>query len=508
MKAKANSANKRLIGGASAVAIAVVLYACGGDSGGPGAAAVNVSQGTVLLNANVVNTRDGSVSLGMSVIIDGGKIQQILPAASGVNVGGSAQAIDASGKFVVPGYLDLHSHTIAAADQTPNNWPLLIANGITGVREMNGSPEQIKRVQQLNADSAAGRIDAPEVLTIPGDIIGLAAPPAAATSAPAAVAEVQKQKAYGAGFIKTIRADRAPTLALLSEAKNQGTYVAGHLSPSVGAKESSDLGWKAIEHFGAGLTFLLDCSSNEDALRASLVAGTPTIQLRQAIIDSYDDAKCQALAKTFVKNETWNTPTLLKLRTGLALDDPQYRNDPNLIYVSKATRAAWEAGAAQFTKTNDAAAATLLLRYFDKVQSLTKLLKQNGVKMMAGSDTSTTLAWVIPGFSLHQEFGMLAKAGLTPLEILQMTTLNGAEFFGRQSTMGTVDVGKNADLVVLDANPVLDAGNMSKIAAVVLKGKYFSKAALEQQKASVAAAYASAPAPTTLAASVEPAHTD
>lgn len=124
-------------------------------------------------------------------------------------------------------------------------------------------------------------------------------------------------------------------------------------------------------------------------------------------------------------------------------------------------------------------AAELLCGYFDKEQTLPKLLKQNGVKMMARSDTSTQPAWVIPGFSLHQEFGLLAKAGLAPLDTLRMTTLNGAEFLGRQSTMGTVDIGKNADLVVLDANPITD----------------------------VAAAYASVTIQT-VAASVEPAHID
>ena len=324
------------------MAIAVVLYACGGS--GSSNPSVDVSKGTVLLNANVVNTRDGSVSTGVSVIIDGGKIQQIIPVGTNVTVSGSTQAIDATGKFVVPGFLDMHTHTIDAADLQTTNWPLLIANGITGVREMRGSAALVQRAQQLNADRAAGRIDAPEILTIPGEIFGgeFVGGPAIAgsSSAAAAVAEVQKQKAYGAGFIKNVRSTRDATLAMLAEAKNQGMSVAGHLSPTVGAKESSDAGWKAIEHLGGGLSILLDCSASEDSLRASMLAGTPAIQLRQPILDSYDDAKCQALAKTFAKNDTWHVPTLIRLRAGLATDDALYRNDPNLIYVSRATRAA------------------------------------------------------------------------------------------------------------------------------------------------------------------------
>jgi len=98
-----------------------------------------------------------------------------------------------------------------------------------------------------------------------------------------------------------------------------------------------------------------------------------------------------------------------------------------------------------------------------------------------------------PGFSLHQEFRELAAAGLSPLEVLQMTTLNGAEFLKRETTMGTVEVGKNADLVLLDANPMADVANLGRISAVFLRGKHFPRAALDQMKAAMAAAYAAQP---------------
>ena len=115
--------------------------------------------------------------------------------------------------------------------------------------------------------------------------------------------------------------------------------------------------------------------------------------------------------------------------------------------------------------------------------------------------------WVIPGVSLHQEFRHLAASGLSPLEILQMTTLNGAEFLRRQATMGTVDEGKNADLVLLDANPILDVANLDRISAVFLKGRYFSKQALDKMKNDVAAAYAAQSIQVTSAAA-ESAHVD
>ena len=511
--------NKRLIGGAATVAVGVVLYACGGS--GSSNPSMDVSKGTVLLNANVVNTRDGSVTPGMSIVIDGGKIQQIIPVGTNVTVSGSGQGVDASGKYVVPGYLDMHTH-VFDGDQQSAYWPLMIANGITGVREMTGSSDLVKRAQQHNADRAAGNLDAPEVLLIPGDLFrGL--PPASTTAGPA-IQAVQQQKAYGAGFVKIINTNREATLAILGEAKKQGLDVAGHLTPAVSARESSDLGWKAVEHFGAGLGVLLDCANEEDSVRAAILRGdggvTPplppswsftaqTAPFFQRVFDSYNAGKCLALAQTFAKNGTWHVPTLIRLRTQAFVDATSYRTDPNLKYVSPATRAVWEAAAVRFTTTIPAPASATFKQYFGLVQTLPKLMKQNGIKMLTGSDISSSLSnWVVPGFSLHQEFSLLSDNGLSPLDILQMTTLNGAEFLNRQSTMGTVDVGKNADLVLLDANPITDAANLDKISGVLLKGKYFSKAALEKMKSDVAAIYASQPVLTGVNAVIQPDHVD
>lgn len=125
---------KKLLAGAITVAaIGSIVAACGsGDGGGD---IVEVTKGTVIQNVTVVNTRDGSLAPGRSVVLEGGKIKAIAAAAS-VRLGGTAQAIDAAGKYMVPGYLDMHAHTVAFADSQPTYWPLLIANGVTGIREM------------------------------------------------------------------------------------------------------------------------------------------------------------------------------------------------------------------------------------------------------------------------------------------------------------------------------------------------------------------------------------
>jgi imidazolonepropionase-like amidohydrolase len=110
-----------------------------------------------------------------------------------------------------------------------------------------------------------------------------------------------------------------------------------------------------------------------------------------------------------------------------------------------------------------------------------KLFDRTGVEMLAGSDAGSS-QWDIPGFSLHQEFDLLAEAGLSPLKVLQMTTLQGAKFLHREKTMGSVAQGKDANLVLLDANPIASVGNLHKIAAVVRGGTYYSRDALNDMK--------------------------
>src|SRR5579871_3586297 len=212
------------------------------DDRGQARAPLVVTQGTVVRNVTVVDTRDGSLARGMSVVIDGGKIQKVT--ARPVRVRGAAQSVNGAGKYVVPGFNDMHTHAMVAVDQTPPYWPEMIANGITGIREMAGSAAVIQRVRQLNADSAAGHVDAPEVLQIASDIfVGLSAsvPPAPASAADA-VKFVQQEKALGADFIKTTAGNAPSILALLAEARNDGLYVAGHLTPALSALDSSNAG--------------------------------------------------------------------------------------------------------------------------------------------------------------------------------------------------------------------------------------------------------------------------
>ena len=320
---------------------------------------------------------------------------------------------------------------------------------------------------------------------------------------------MQQKKADGADFIKIVAGSRDVFLAVLEEARRQGLPSAGHLAPTVTAREASAAGFH-FEHLGAGLGLLLECTPDEAAIRQELMRNPlppPTLDPRLLInprlstanwlapvygriAEKFSAGRCEELCEALIADHTWQTPTLIRIRTSHFGDDPHYRGDPSLKYVDKARQRLWQKVGQEFTDTVTPAARSAMAEFYSVCLQVVNVMQRSGVKMLAGSDLGG--GWLVPGFSLHHEFHELAAAGLSPLEILQMTTLNGAEFIGRQSSMGAVEAGKTADLVVLDGNPIEDIANLDRISGVFLKGRYFSASALDQLKRQAAASYASA----------------
>jgi imidazolonepropionase-like amidohydrolase len=482
-----------LVCGAALIAAGVTLAAaCSGDND-----ATPVGSGTIVDHVTVVDTRDGSSRRDMAVLIDGGTIRKIAPGGS-FRAEGSATVVDGTGKYLVPGYNDMHTHVLDMADQSPTYFPQMIANGITGFREMAGSAALIARAKTLNADSAAGKVLAPEMLAMPSTIIAVPQPDVA-------VQLVRQAKADGADFVKVVNETPGTFPAVMAEAAKQGLSVVGHLSPTIAPATASDAGMRAIEHLGPALSVLLGCSTAEDSIRADILKAPPTApnvtspflprapeaQWFQRVMDTFSEDKCRSLARTFVKNGTWQSPTLYRVRTMQFSTDATYRNDPNLKYIEPGRRASWQSLADQYVASMPPEDDAIFRRFYDFQVRALQLFRAEGVKMIAGSDV--TGIWCIPGFSLQAEFRQLAQAGFTPLEVLQMTTLNAAAFLGRTSSMGTVEEGRNADLVLLEADPLADVANLARIGGVFLRGRYQPKAALQAMLDSVEGAYLKQP---------------
>jgi hypothetical protein len=458
-------------------------------------------------NVTIVDTYDGKLTPGMSILMDHGEIAAITPTASTLKTPGML-SVDAGGKFVVPGYNDMHVHVLDQAN-APALLALMLTEGVTGFRQMSGSPELL--AQRRDGKLPIGK-DTPALLAMPGNVLT----PLNAGSLQQVQSEIRQQKLQGADFIKVGILDPKVFFDAIAESTRVGLPIVGHLQEGVDAAQASQEGFRSIEHLGPGDTMWIACSANQAALLAESAQhpimkapriripgfiqkmATPWIQKRlinpaafedaadvarlQRALDTYDGATCRTLAARFVSNNTWQVPTLVRLRTQELADSPEYLLDPALQVMEPAAVKKWREVTDQFHKLPQTSLLTFREAY-QRQLALTKLFDDAGIKMMTGTDGGGQ----VPGQSLQREFAELAKAGLSPLTILQMTTIAPATFLGRTAKMGTVQVGKNADLVLLDRNPIESVQNLSRIHGVVRAGSYFSRIDLNAQKARVEA---------------------
>jgi hypothetical protein len=453
---------------------------------------VPVAGKLLLRGVTIVDTHTGKLTQNINILMDRGRIAAITPdSAKDIAV----QSIAAAGKFVVPGYNDMHVHVL---DQENSRalLALMLADGITGFRQMSGSPELLAERRHGTLSTSK---NTPALLLMPGTVLT----PFNSRSPEMVLSEIRQQKMLGADFIKIALVSPEVFFPAIADAKSVGLPIVGHLQEGVDPERASRLGFRSIEHLGPGDPIWIACSSEQSALLEdaarhpplkTLPIPIPTFiqkivmaRLRKRLInpaafehpadvtrlqrafDTYDESKCRMLAAGFAVDGTWQVPTLVRLRTQELADSPDYLVDPSLRYMTPGAIKDWREVTDRFHNLPPAMRATLREAYQHQL-ALTKLLEEARVPMMAGTDGGGQ----VPGQSLHQEFDELAKAGLSPLKILQMTTLDPAEFLGRISIMGSVEVGKNADLVLLDGNPLDRVQNMHRISGVVRAGYFYS----------------------------------
>jgi imidazolonepropionase-like amidohydrolase len=412
-----------------------------------------LSSALVFNHVTVVDVKGGRLEPDMTVVVVGNRIAAVGKSAR-TRVPKNATVVDAAGKFLIPGLWDMHVHLGDEDFDRGAYLPLFIANGVTGVRIMEGAPEH----HAWRAEIRGGKLTGPRMV-IASRMIGSG--DLSDISAAAAREEVRKAKRDGADFIKVHdNVPRASYFALIDEARRLNLPVEGHVPNSITAEEASNAGQKSIEHF-TGLD-----EATADARRA------------------------EALIAVLKRNRTWLCPTLVMRRNYASLDDASFARDPRLKYVKPSWRNRWlrMTKAAADTPAGEWAKRRELI---GKEKALVAKMQRAGVNILAGTDDSNPYSLV--GFGLHDELALLADAGLSPLEALRAATLNPAKFFDRLDSLGTVEKGKLADLVLLDADPLADIRNTTRISAVVADGRYFPTEALQRILVEVEAAAGSRP---------------
>jgi len=446
-----------------------------------------------ITHVTVIDATGAPARPDMTVLINGNRITEI-GKSNEIRPPKNAEIENATGKFLIPGLWDMHVHWYEK-----DYLPLFIANGVTGIRIMWGMPMH----HQWRKEIEAGQLLGPHLL-IASPLVDGPKPvwPGSTTVANASEARqtVIQAKRDGDDFIKVYSLlPRDAYFAIADESKKQGIPFEGHVPISVSAEEASNAGQKSIEH----LTGVLPaCStraaellkSSQQTLAAiiagqqppvSAVHGAASREWEELALETYSPQKAEALFAELKKNQTWQCPTLTVLRSIAFLDDPSFTNDPRLKYMPRDLRAAWDPKTDFRLKTRTAKDWALSKKVFSKDAEIVGAMQRAGVKILAGTDTLNP--YCFPGFSLHDELGLLVKAGLSPMEALQAATLNPARFMGQEKDFGTVEAGKIADLVLLDANPLNDIANTKRIDVVVLGGKLFPRASLDGMLAKVEA---------------------
>ena len=416
----------------------------------------SLAQSIFFEHATVIDATGAPPRADVSLAIADGRITAI---GKGIAPPAGARVIDATGKFLIPGLWDMHFHV----DPEGNTLRVLAASGITGIREMySGIP--IATLAQWRARLENPRIAAAGLLDGPLRS-GLAPDSYAVETAEQARLAVAALAAGGADFLKVYNSlPREAYFEIAQRSKSLGIPFAGHVPEAVSPAEASEAGQRSQEHL---INILLACSTHEEELRAQRIftMNDPAISgfergLRlgfpdpQGLFDTYDETKAAALFKTFVKNGTWHTPTLSLLKSFLT-DKARARRMPYMQSLSGEQFDAWLARIG-----------VLLERY----KKLVGEMHRAGVEFLAGTDTGPNNP-VAPGIGLHDELELFVESGFTPMEALQTATRNPARYFGKLQDMGTLEPGKLADLMLLDANPLDDIRNTRKISLVVLRGR-------------------------------------
>jgi len=433
----------------------------------------------IIHNVTIVDTAYGSLHSHRTIIVRDGKIAEVKDPVANTDRKLAGIHVDGLGKFLIPGLWDMHVHMIFG-DWFPRGkevtLPLFIANGITSVRDMGG---ELDVLQQWRKEISAGTLIGPRIV-MSGPMLDGPQPRFPSSIAIKTPEDGQRAvddlKARGADFIKLQSLiPRDAVFAVADEAHKQGIPFVGHVPDSVRASEMSNAGQKSFEHL---IGIFEGASPLEDEfLKGSKGPGK--------FLATYDPARAAKLFELLAKNQTWQCPTLVWERGGNLIDEADFGHDIRAKYVPAYWKdVTWKRFTDQIVHEFNTDDRFTRKRFVEKELEVVKAMQRAGISFLAGTDTPPGV-YIFPGFSLHEELQRFVAAGFTPFEALQTATINPAKFFGMQDRLGTVERGKLADIVLLDANPLDDIRNTQKISGVIVGGRYFSRKDLDEMLAGV-----------------------
>ncbi len=404
-----------------------------------------------------------------TVLVQRGRVSAIGP-SSRVPVPHGSHRIDGRGKFLIPGLAEMHAH-IPNGEQPDSiierTLFMYLARGVTTVRGMLGHPKHL----ELRARASRGELLSPTIYTSGPSLNGNSVP-----TPEVAARMVTEQKAAGYDFLKIhpgIRSEVFDTLA--AAARRAGIRLAGHVPAEVGLQRALASGFITIDHLDGYVEAMAQAGAG--AQEESAFFG---LNLGQRL----DESRLPALVQATKAAGVWNVPTQVLMENLVpAVSVEVLQRRPEMRYVPRDTQSKWaEVKRSMLEETG--ATPESMAKTMDVRRKLIKALHQSGAGLLLGSDAPQI--YNVPGFATHRELESLVGAGLTPYQALETGTRNVAEFFGTLATTGTIEIGKQADLILLDAKPLSDIRNTAKQSGVMVRGRWLPKAEIQTRLAAIA----------------------
>jgi imidazolonepropionase-like amidohydrolase len=391
------------------------------------------------VNANLITMRDDKIQADQTVLVENGKVTAI-GSSKDISVPEIFKKVDCTGKYLMPGLVDMHVHNLVSSSQHLLN----LANGVTSVRDMDGFPWMLKMRDQI----ASNKLLAPNMY-VAGHILNqrpLGMYATVVTSPEEARKVVREQKAAGYDFIKIHNSmDLEIYSAILDEAKKQNLDAVGHIPHFITVKQAVEHGQKTFEHFKG---YILD--------RGLVLTKEDYVQSSRSI-------------------HSWNCPTFYTYREHLRGDEARklINESREMKYVSWRDKNDWLELAKKDPDRLQQNILPLSIKIF-------KDLIPTYDKFIAGTDSGGGYPFMVPGFALHEELNIMNNNGLSPYETLKTATVNAAQAINREKEFGTIEIGKRADLLLLSTNPLNELSNLSGIEGVTVRGTLLSRKDLDE----------------------------
>jgi hypothetical protein len=398
-----------------------------------------------------------------TVIVKGQRIAEMGPASS-IKTPAGARVIDGRGKFLLPGMAEMHGHIPPGEGATDAAISKVLAyyalNGVTYVRGMLGDPKHLPWRERANK----GEILSPTILTTGPSLNGQSIP-----TVEAAIKAVTDQKNAGYDLMKIhpgIKRNVYDSMA--ATARRLGIRFAGHVPLDVGITDALAQGQWTIDHVDGYIEGLAPAGSESQFFGFNLVSRA-------------DLSKLPALVAASKKAGTWIVPTQSLFESMLGTRTPdELVALPEMKYWPATTVAQWKKNTID-TRQGLGVTSETSQKYNELRRNIMQALFKGGVPFLLGSDAPQF--WNVPGFSLLREMEAMAKAGFTPYQILESGSRNVARYVNQEKEFGTVAAGKRADLILVDANPLVNIDNSTRIAGVMVNGRWLSKAEIDKRLA-------------------------